>query len=59
MEAYKQWVWRNREYVQSFGSFANGLTWLLPEKFSASEIGPEAGFVILCNGFFGHILNDK
>ena len=25
-----------------------GLTWLLPEKFSASEIGPEAGvFVIL------------
>ncbi|CAA0377112.1 Peroxisome biogenesis protein 16 [Arabidopsis thaliana] len=42
MEAYKQWVWRNREYVQSFGSFANGLTWLLPEKFSASEIGPEA-----------------
>ncbi|KAG7575023.1 Peroxisome membrane protein Pex16 [Arabidopsis suecica] len=42
MEAYKQWVWRNREYVHSLGSFANGLTWLLPEKFSASEIGPEA-----------------
>ncbi|KAL0844945.1 hypothetical protein Bca101_018191 [Brassica carinata] len=42
MEAYKQWVWRNREYVHSLGSLANGLTWLLPEKFSASEIGPEA-----------------
>lgn len=22
-----------------------GLTWLLPERFSESEIGPEAGFV--------------
>jgi hypothetical protein len=22
-----------------------GLTWLLPERFSDSEIGPEAGFV--------------
>ncbi|KAG2332078.1 hypothetical protein Bca52824_003258 [Brassica carinata] len=42
MEAYKKWVWRNREYVHSLGSLANGLTWLLPEKFSASEIGPEA-----------------
>ncbi|ESQ39202.1 hypothetical protein EUTSA_v10001499mg [Eutrema salsugineum] len=42
MEAYKQWVCRNREYVHSLGSLANGLTWLLPEKFSASEIGPEA-----------------
>ncbi|KAF8113811.1 hypothetical protein N665_0045s0054 [Sinapis alba] len=42
MEAYKQWVWRNREYVHSLGSLANALTWLLPEKFSASEIGPEA-----------------
>ncbi|XP_010544684.1 PREDICTED: peroxisome biogenesis protein 16 isoform X2 [Tarenaya hassleriana] len=42
MEAYKKWVWRNREYVQSLGSLANGLTWLLPEKFSASDIGPEA-----------------
>ncbi|CAN6815675.1 unnamed protein product [Brassica oleracea] len=42
MEAYKQWVWRHREYVHSLGSLANGLTWLLPEKFSASEIGPEA-----------------
>lgn len=23
MEAYKQWVWRNREYVHSLGSLAN------------------------------------
>lgn len=29
-----------------------GLTWLLPEKFSASEIGPEAGFSMLL--FFGN-----
>ncbi|KAJ4906428.1 Peroxisome biogenesis protein 16 [Raphanus sativus] len=42
MEAYKEWVWRNREYVHSLGSLANGLTWLLPEKFTTSEIGPEA-----------------
>ena len=26
---------------------AQGLTWLLPERFSASEIWPEAGFVKL------------
>jgi hypothetical protein len=30
-----------------FSKFAQGLTWLLPERFSASEIGPEAGFVKL------------
>ncbi|XP_022872554.1 peroxisome biogenesis protein 16 isoform X1 [Olea europaea var. sylvestris] len=42
MEAYKRWVWRNRDYVHSLESLANGLTWLLPERFSESEIGPEA-----------------
>ncbi|KAL6569451.1 hypothetical protein OROMI_013965 [Orobanche minor] len=45
MEAYKRWVQRNRDYVHSLESLANGLTWLLPERFSESEIGPEAGFV--------------
>ncbi|GFP98513.1 peroxisome biogenesis protein 16 [Phtheirospermum japonicum] len=42
MEAYKRWVQRNRDYVHSLESLANGLTWLLPERFSESEIGPEA-----------------
>ncbi|XP_051115598.1 peroxisome biogenesis protein 16 isoform X2 [Andrographis paniculata] len=42
MEAYKRWVRRNRDFVHSLESLANGLTWLLPERFSESEIGPEA-----------------
>ncbi|XP_022999826.1 peroxisome biogenesis protein 16 isoform X1 [Cucurbita maxima] len=42
MEAYKKWVRDNRNYLYSFESLANGLTWLLPERFSNSEIGPEA-----------------
>ncbi|XVF22649.1 hypothetical protein REPUB_Repub12eG0189600 [Reevesia pubescens] len=42
MEAYKTWVRRNKDYVHSLESLANGLTWLLPERFSTSEIGPEA-----------------
>ncbi|KAI3693903.1 hypothetical protein L1987_76858 [Smallanthus sonchifolius] len=48
MEAYKRWVRRNKEYVHSLESLANGLTWLLPERFSDSEIIPEAGLVIFC-----------
>uniref|UniRef100_A0A6N2LB70 Peroxisomal membrane protein PEX16 n=1 Tax=Salix viminalis TaxID=40686 RepID=A0A6N2LB70_SALVM len=47
MEAYKKWVRRNKDYVHSLESLANGLTWLLPERFSASEIGPEAVTAIL------------
>ncbi|GAB2271643.1 hypothetical protein Dimus_006473 [Dionaea muscipula] len=42
MEAYKNWVRQNKEYLHSLESLANGLTWLLPERFSNSEIGPEA-----------------
>ncbi|XP_022770330.1 peroxisome biogenesis protein 16-like [Durio zibethinus] len=47
MEAYKTWVRRNKDYVHSLESLANGLTWLLPERFSTSEIGPEAVTTIL------------
>ncbi|XP_052170507.1 peroxisome biogenesis protein 16 isoform X2 [Diospyros lotus] len=47
MEAYKRWVRRNREFVHSLESLANGLTWLLPERFSDSEIGPEAVTAVL------------
>ncbi|XP_021748188.1 peroxisome biogenesis protein 16-like isoform X2 [Chenopodium quinoa] len=47
MEAYKNWVRQNKDYVHSLESLANGLTWLLPERFSASEIGPEAVTSIL------------
>ncbi|CAN6481123.1 unnamed protein product [Victoria cruziana] len=42
MEAYRRWVWKNREFVHSLETFTNGLTWLLPERFSESEIAPEA-----------------
>lgn len=47
MEAYKLWVRRNRDFVQSLESLANGITWLLPERFSNSEIGPEAVYAFL------------
>ncbi|KAK8557816.1 hypothetical protein V6N13_008199 [Hibiscus sabdariffa] len=47
MEAYKTWIRRNKDYVHSLESLANGLTWLLPERFSTSEIGPEAVTAIL------------
>lgn len=49
MEAYKKWVRENKDYVHSLESLANGFTWLLPERFSESEIGPEAGFLKFCN----------
>ncbi|XP_078446286.1 shrunken seed protein (SSE1) [Wolffia australiana] len=47
METYRKWVRQNREFVQSLESMANGLTWLLPERFSNSEIGPEAVYAFL------------
>ncbi|KAL4395272.1 hypothetical protein HN51_023185 [Arachis hypogaea] len=47
MEAYKRWVRENKDYVHSLESLANGLTWLLPERFSESEIGPEAVTTVL------------
>ncbi|XP_008776683.1 peroxisome biogenesis protein 16 [Phoenix dactylifera] len=47
MEAYKLWVRKNREFVHSLESLANGITWLLPERFSDSEIGPEAVYAFL------------
>lgn len=48
MEAYKRWVRTNRDFVRQLGSLINGLTWLLPDEFGYSEIGPEAGFVKFC-----------
>ncbi|MED6136413.1 hypothetical protein PIB30_055959 [Stylosanthes scabra] len=47
MEIYKRWVRENKDYVHSLESLANGLTWLLPERFSESEIGPEAVTTVL------------
>ncbi|KAH0451979.1 hypothetical protein IEQ34_019278 [Dendrobium chrysotoxum] len=59
MEGYKLWVQKNREFVQSLESLANGLTWLLPERFSNNEIGSEAVYAFL--GIFSavnqHIIN--
>ncbi|KAE9605461.1 putative peroxisome membrane protein, Pex16 [Lupinus albus] len=47
MEAYKRWVRQNKDYIHSLESLANGLTWLFPERFSESDIGPEAVTTIL------------
>lgn len=47
MESYKLWVRKNKDFVHSLESLANGLTWLLPERFSNSEIGPEAVYAFL------------
>ncbi|KAJ6802279.1 peroxisome biogenesis protein 16 [Iris pallida] len=47
MEVYKLWVRKHREFVHSLESLANGITWLLPERFSNSEIGPEAVYAFL------------
>lgn len=58
MEAYKNWVRQNKDYVHSLESLANGLTWLLPERFSESEIGPEAGFVKFCHFNLGNNHSD-
>lgn len=59
MEVYKKWVRRNRDYVHSLESLANGMTWLLPERFSASEIGPEAvtAFLGIITAFNQHIID--
>lgn len=59
MEAYKKWVRRNRDYVHSLESLANGLTWLLPERFSSSEIGPEAvtAFLGIITAINEHIID--
>ncbi|XP_042499451.1 peroxisome biogenesis protein 16 [Macadamia integrifolia] len=47
MEVYKRWVRKNKDYVHQMESLASGLTWFLPERFSNSEIGPEAVTTIL------------
>ncbi|KAL6848547.1 hypothetical protein ACP4OV_021841 [Aristida adscensionis] len=47
MEAYKLWVRKNRDLVRSLESLANGLTWILPERFANSEIAPEAVYALL------------
>ncbi|XP_077246575.1 peroxisome biogenesis protein 16-like [Tasmannia lanceolata] len=47
MEAYKRWIRKNRKCVHSVESIANGMTWLLPECISGSEIKPEAVRAIL------------
>lgn len=59
METYKRWVRKNKDYVHSLESLANGLTWLLPERFSESEIGPEAVYAILgmITSINGHIID--
>ncbi|XP_048536995.1 peroxisome biogenesis protein 16 isoform X1 [Triticum urartu] len=47
MEAYKVWVRKNRDLVRSLESLANGVTWILPERFANSEIAPEAVYALL------------
>ncbi|KAK6918446.1 Peroxisome membrane protein, Pex16 [Dillenia turbinata] len=59
MDAYKTWVRRNKDYVHSLESLANGMTWLLPERFSESEIGPEAvtAFLGIITAINEHIID--
>lgn len=61
METYKQWVRANRDFVSSIESFAQTMTWFLPERFSASEIGPEAvaALVGLIAAFNQHIIENS
>ncbi|CAM0948444.1 unnamed protein product [Alopecurus aequalis] len=47
MEAYKQWVLKNRELVRSLEFLANGVTWILPERFGNSEVAPEAVYALV------------
>uniref|UniRef100_A0ACD5V7X1 Uncharacterized protein n=1 Tax=Avena sativa TaxID=4498 RepID=A0ACD5V7X1_AVESA len=47
MDAYKLWVRKNRDLVRSLESLANGVTWILPERFGNSEIAPEAVYALL------------
>ncbi|KAG0554702.1 hypothetical protein KC19_12G112100 [Ceratodon purpureus] len=42
MEAYKDWVRKNRLWLSSLESLANTMTWFLPERFATSELAPEA-----------------
>uniref|UniRef100_A0A7I4FDP0 Peroxisomal membrane protein PEX16 n=1 Tax=Physcomitrium patens TaxID=3218 RepID=A0A7I4FDP0_PHYPA len=42
MEAYKEWVRRNRLWLSSIESLANTMTWFLPERLTSSELAPEA-----------------
>ncbi|KAI3975063.1 hypothetical protein MKX01_005174 [Papaver californicum] len=59
MELYTKWVRRNKDYVHSMESLANGLTWLLPERFSETEIGPEAvtAFLGIITSMNEHIID--
>ncbi|KAI3910332.1 hypothetical protein MKW92_033055 [Papaver armeniacum] len=59
MELYTKWVRRNKDYVHSMESLANGLTWLLPERFSETEIGPEAvtAFLGIITSINEHIID--
>ncbi|KAK4370607.1 hypothetical protein RND71_010082 [Anisodus tanguticus] len=46
---YKRWIRRNKHFVLKLDTLANNvqyLTWLFPDEFAESEIGPEAGFVL-------------
>ncbi|CAM6098536.1 unnamed protein product [Calypogeia fissa] len=47
MEAYKSWVRQNRQWVSSFESLATTATWFLPERFTDSELTPEAVSTLL------------
>ncbi|XP_050137324.1 peroxisome biogenesis protein 16-like isoform X5 [Malus sylvestris] len=59
MEAYKKWVRENQDFVHSLESLANEFTWLLPGRFSESEIGPEAVTTLLgiITAINEHIIN--
>ncbi|CAM6085131.1 unnamed protein product [Calypogeia fissa] len=47
MDVYKSWVRQNRQWVSSFESLATTATWFLPERFTDSELTPEAVSTLL------------
>ncbi|KAG6541603.1 hypothetical protein Mapa_016996 [Marchantia paleacea] len=47
MEAYKEWVRHNRQWISSLESLANTATWFLPERFANYELASEAVSTLL------------
>ncbi|KAL2621004.1 hypothetical protein R1flu_001209 [Riccia fluitans] len=47
MEAYKEWVRHNRQWISSIESLASTATWFLPERFANYELASEAVSTLL------------
>ncbi|KAL3680984.1 hypothetical protein R1sor_023940 [Riccia sorocarpa] len=47
MEAYKEWVRHNRQWISSIESLASTATWFLPDRFANYELASEAVSTLL------------